>query len=245
MDRAYIERKLPMNGKLRFGKFGVPLGIFTPEHWAISVETIQKPIHEDNLYVPNRAVGVMFQGQLFQESNNSGNLGYTLFLSNGSELFATNKPKDNSFGGGGDLKFNFGAQDRNKVGISYYRQNNPAQLGRRELNYMTYADYFPRPKLLFRFENFRQERDSRFSDIHVFYASVKYQLSRKTYLNYRWNKGDDEKNGNGADQTAHCLTLGWWLKPYIRTKWEFSTHRFQDPGIPDFNEWAASIGVIF
>lgn len=245
LDRGYIERACRRNAKLRIGKFFVPLGLYTREHWAISTDSILKPIHDDNGYVPNSPVGVLYQGSTRSAEGGAGNIEYTAFLSNGSEMYATNKTRDDKPGGGADLRYQFGEDHQDKIGFSFYRQNNHAQAGRLERNSMAYLDYHPVSRLLVRLENFHQERDSRYTDVHVLYAGLKYQLTKKVYANLSLNKGDDDKNGNGRDQTIECLTIGWWLKPYVRTKFEVSRHRFEDASLPEFNQLSGAIGVVF
>ncbi|HNV70547.1 MAG TPA: hypothetical protein PKO06_12675 [Candidatus Ozemobacteraceae bacterium] len=245
LDRGYIERRCGDLSKMFIGKFFVPLGLYTREHWAISTDSIMKPIHDENMYVPNSPVGFMYQGALRQAAARSGRCEYSCFLTNGSEMYATNRTRDDQLGGGADLRLNFGHDDRNRVGMTYYRQNNHAQQGRLEQNYLTFLDYYVQPRFSVRVENFTQNRDRRWNDVYVLYAGAKYQLSRQTYLHCSWNKGDDDKNGRAADQTIECLTLGWWPKPYVRTKLEFSRHRFEDPSLATYNQLAGAIGVVF
>jgi hypothetical protein len=249
LERGYIQYTYNDHAKSRLGKFNTPLGIWTPTHWAIYVDTVTKPIHEDNKYVPVKQVGIEFFGSVFPLIGDRihGLINYAAYFSNGSEVSGTNKPEDDDLGGGVDINATF--NDRYLIGISAYTQHNPSPRlgtpGRREDSLMLYGEAELPYNILLRSEYFIQDRTKGDPDIDVIYAKIKWGFIDNWYVNYRWNQGDDDKNGNGREQTMNVFTLSYWPLPEVRIRSEFSIHDFKDPGKEDFNEWIAWIGYIF
>jgi hypothetical protein len=241
LERLYIEYNGSDGLNSRVGKFNTPLGIWTPEHWAVLIPSVQKPIHEDNRYVPVKQVGLEGFGSFVLPSFEL--LTYNVWLSTGEDIFGTNKPTDNKFAYGADISASF--SESVKFGLTGYLQNNPEKSGRKEKTVLPYAELYLPLQLTLTGEFLHQSRNAGFPNIDTWYLSAKWQVNSETYLYYRLDKGDDEKRGGGMTHTGHVLTLGHWPRPYVRMKLEFSNHDFDDLPKEDFNQWNAWMGVIF
>jgi hypothetical protein len=250
IERGYIQFSPRDYMKFRFGKFNTPLGIWTPEHWAIYVDTITKPIHEENVYVPSKSVGLEFLGSILIRlgGDMSTFFNYKAYLSNGPEIFGTNEPVDNQLGGGIDLSLDI--NDKYRLGVSGYFQHNPSPslagtAGRREGSGMAYFDLgFPHG-ILIRGELFYQGRGDGDPSVTAYYGKVKWSFNDKWYINYRWNRGDDEKEGNGKRETVNTVTLSYWPILEVRMKAELSNHSFESPIVEGYNAWMFWLGYIF
>ncbi len=244
-ERLYIQYRHNRKIQLRFGKFNTRSGYWTPEHWTILVDTIQKPIHEDNAYVPAKQVGVEASGQLF--SGTAFGLPVAVdaafWGSNGSEIFATNEPRDDDFGFGSDLRVTF--FDNYLLGASFYQQKNPDQTGRTERSVVAYTDLRLPCDLTLRGEFLHQNRNHAFSDVSVGYAKLRWDFFERAYLNYRFGIGDDDKRGTGDTHVEHVATLGYSPHPNVRLRAEYARNEFDATGVEDFNVWAAYLGLIF
>lgn len=232
LERGYIQFSLAEWFNLRFGKYNTPFGIWTPEHWAINVDTIQKPIHEDNKYVPVKQVGIEYFGTVFPEIGDlSMEINYAAYVSNGPEVFGTDDPGDNILGGGADLNIRF--NDRVLMGTSFYTQNNPADsarkmehdedalgnelpdfaysdFGREENSFMYYGEILLPFDITLRGEAFNQNRNGNYRDVVAYYAKVKWEFLPGWYINYRRAWGDDEKafkKGSGAGRYPGSLVV--------------------------------------
>ncbi len=245
-ERMYFEYNESDLLNIRLGKWSTPLGYWTNAHWAITVPTIVKPIHEDNLYVPGLQVGVEAFGRWQSSSKFSwiSNVNYSLWVSNGNELFGTDKPKDDKNGYGTNISGD--VFDIVNIGLTTYTQHNPDEGGRRENTIQPYLEIDLTETISLTSEYQFQDRiDTNARDVRSWYISTKWQYNFKSYLNYRLDRGDDEKKGGVGKTTRNILTFGYWPKPYVRTKFEISAHRFDDVLIEDFNQFDAWIGVIF
>jgi len=244
MERIYIEYYQADGMNMRVGKFNTPLGIWTPEHWAINVPSVQKPIHENNKYVPNKQVGLeVFGNWASPTSVLSPEVNYSVWSSTGNDLFGTNKPTDNKFAYGTDINATFA--ETVKVGLTGYTQSNPGKSGRKEETLFPYAEIYLPHGVTITGEYLNQSRDTGFSDVETWYAAAKWQFLPSTYLYYRLDKGDDEKDGGGLGRESNVITVGYWPKPYVRTKVEFSSHDFDDTAKTDFDQYDVWIGVVF
>ncbi len=245
LDRAYIQYNHSQRLHSRLGKFRTPWGYWSPIHWAILVDTIQEPIHEDNQYVPNKQVGVQLFGDLFDGflGGTSVSVEYSSWVSNGSEWFATNKPRDGKFGYGVDLRGTFA--ERLLLGISSYLQHNPDQSDRRELSFMAYADLQLPCQLVFRSEFMHQSRDEGFSNVWAGYAKLRWDFREDAYLNYRFDIGDDDKLAAGNRRIQNVVTLGYSPIANVRFKAEWARNTFRKGVAEDYDFWGLFVGIFF
>ena len=245
LERLYIKKKLSSQVSIRVGKFNTPFGYWAPTHWSILVETISRPIHESNHYIPAKSVGIETIGILFTKNNE---IEWKLFFSNGSESEGTNKPEDQSFGGGGDLRFTF-SEGNSFIGVSYYNQKNPQFEGRTENSVVGYAGT-KFGKFDFKGEYISQTRsignsNTIYDDIETYYISGKYNVNLDFAFGSRYDFGDDEKLNINEKHHMTSLFLNWTPIPEIIGKLEYDLHRFDMPIHRDFNEWAIYLGLIF
>jgi len=243
VDRLYIEYNHSDLLNSRVGKISTPLGIWTPAHWAISVPSIQKPIHEDNAYVPRKQVGLESFGRWNSATSVVSDVKYAVWVSTGNDLFGTNNPTDDKFALGTDISGRF--SEHLKLGLSTYTQHNSSKGGRREDTVHPYLELYLIDSITVTGEYQHQKRFDSSGDINTWYLSTKWQFTQKAYIYYRRDDGDDERRAAGTKTKRNIITLGYWPRPYVRTKLEFSTHDFEDPTIVDFNQWGAWIGVNF
>jgi len=241
LDRGYIEYRYHAGARLQLGKFNTPAGIWKPEHWAITTDTIQEPIMEDNQYIPSKSVGVQFLGSHF---SSLGEFNYAALISNGSEISNTAEPVDDIHGRGLDLRFTF--QDRFMVGTSYhafedYRGGRESTLN----GAMAYASLgIIKDVLELRGEYLHVGR-SDFPDLETYYDKLKWQINHSLYLNLRYDRGDDERRAQGESHTAHGFTVGIWPHRHVRMKFELVDQNFEAAIREDYLQWTAWIGLVF
>lgn len=244
LERLYIEHNYSQLLNGRVGKFNTPLGIWTPAHWAVSVPSIQKPIHEDNAYVPVKQVG----GELFGEARLSDdavwnpNMSYHAWVSAGDQVFGTDSTNNDNVGTGIDVDFTL--HDMVKVGTTLYSQRNGASSDRKENTIAPYAELYLPYGVTLTGEYLSQTREGT-TDIETWYTSAKWQFHPQAYAYYRLDKGEDVKRGSGDDHTSNIFTLGYSPKPYVKTKLEYSNHNFENSSKEDYNQFGAFIGLIF
>ena len=245
LDRLYIQKDFSENLSLRAGKFGTPFGHWTPTHWAILVETITKPLHESNKYIPAKSVGLETFGIIFLKEHE---LEWKLFLSNGSETDGTDKMDDVSFGGGGDLRF-IHSDGNSFLGTSYYHQHNPKYDGREEDSFVGYGGV-TLGEFDLRGEYIYQSRSDgtsglMYDDVSTYYITGKFQLNSDLALGSRYDDGDDERGLHFKAHTMTSLFFNWTPIPEIIGKIEYDFHHFDDDLSVDYNSWALYIGLVF
>ena len=245
LERAYSEISLYKGLNFRLGKFSTPFGYWTPTHWAILVETVAKPLHEANKYIPPKSVGVEFFGQLFFGSQD---VQWNAFVSNGSEYIGTDKPDDRTFGGGIDARLNI-AEGKGFIGGSFYTQNNPSKGNRDEKNYVGYGG-FELANFDVKGEYIIQSRSdatpaSLLDDVTTFYLSGRYFVIPELAGGARIDGGDDDKSGAGEYHGVTSLFVNWMPVPRATAKVEYNIHRFGAASKDAYNSWALYFGLIF
>ncbi|MFQ5645790.1 MAG: hypothetical protein ACE5GM_02580 [bacterium] len=248
LERSYIEYNLRDEAQFRAGKYNTPLGIWTPAHWSIYVDTTAKPIHEAKHYVSSKQVGAQFFGNAFP--SDMLELNYSAYTSNGSEQrdqFGSNKPSDDKLAYGSDMRVKF--MEDYMFGYSFNHTkatvNYPA-INRVNKTHMVYSDLLLPSDVVLRGAYFYQVRDHGYDDIETYYAKIKYSFMEKWYINYRLERGDLESSGKRNNrETANVMTLAYWPLTTVRTRLEFVTHRYQKNINGAYNEWSAWIGILF
>ncbi|MCP4039658.1 MAG: hypothetical protein GY733_22130 [bacterium] len=245
LERLYIQYRNDAHLKVQLGKFNTPFGYWTPVHWAILQDTIQKPIHEDNAYVPRKQVGFRFFGDAFEGTlaEMPMHVDYSAWLSSGTELFGTDEPEDGSLGIGADLRLRL--DDAWLFGASTYRQKNPRFDDRQEQSFMLYADVEISREFVLRGELFHQQRGGGYSSRTAGYAKLRWDFADRMYANLRVGLGDDDKRGNGDSHQETVLTLGYSPIPNVRMKLEWAYNRFDAPTAEDFHGWGFYTGFFF
>jgi len=246
LERAYLDYHHSKHVNARVGKFNTPWGYWTPVHWAILVDTVQKPIHEDNSYVPRKQVGAQIFGRTAERTvaDLPVSFRYRAWYSNGSELSGTNQLRDSDPGYGFDLRSIFGEHGQ-LLGVSGYLQQNPSFGGRQERSLMVYTDLHPLEDLTLRGEVMAQQRSRGFPTRYVGYAKVRWDLFDGGYVNYRYGRGDDDKRGAGDRHTENVFTLGYSPIPNVRLKAEFALNDFAARSVEDFSQWSLYAGFFF
>ncbi len=222
------------------GKFNTPWGLWTPEHWTINVDNINAPLHEKNVYVPRKSIGVMIEGVFFP--SNWLELKYALFLANG----VGSEDKDQVFGDhlgmGGDLRVIF--DEKYTLGTSVYHQDDSITDQKRDSG-LVYVNVELPYNLTFRSEGMMQKRENPNDLIQTIYTSLKWQFHEKWYLAYRWDKGDDFREDFEGRHTIHTLTLGYFLNEHIRIRVEVAKHDIENVRQSDGLELLFRVGYIF
>lgn len=245
LERLYSQIDIDTRFNVRIGKFNTPFGSWTPTHWAILVETVEKPIHENNKYVPPKSVGVEFLGRLFVGDND---IEWNAFFSNGTEFEATNKPADRTFGGGADARLNF-LEGNAHLGGSFYNQHNPSKENRSENNFVGYGG-FDAGQFSFSSEYISQSRGEGdqgtvYEDVKTFYVNGKYYFKPEYALGMRYDSGDDDKSGAGDKHQISTFYFNWMPIPSVLGKAEYNAHSFDAPTKDDFNSWSLYFGLLF
>ena len=244
LDRGWIEGAFNEYAKLRFGKFDTPLGIRSPAHWLALVPVLNKPIHENNGYVPNRSVGISLGGSTFL---GNAQVDYTVFVSDGKEMHGTNKPEDGITGMGADLSARI--SDAYLVGVSFFRMDDAGD-DRTETSVDAYLQLDLPVNVMLRAEYFRQMR-SEGDDVDTLYGLFDYRVhgAEQFGLAYRFDWGKDEKVAGGEVHMVHNANIQWRATPAVRFVLETDIHKFSDEakdgGAEDFMGVTFWTGAIF
>ena len=240
LERAYLEYNRSHAVKLRLGRFNTPAGIWKPLHWDVSVDTIALPIMEDNGYLPIKSTGLEFLGTRFTTQSEWN---YAFLASGVSEDAPTNQTLDEARAVGGDLNFFY--HERFLLGTSYYTYRGQ---GNRKISVnglQPYMDLYLVPgRLLWRTEFLTLKRRDA-PDVTTYYSKLKWQIDAKNYVNYRYDRGDDERRAEGGDHRVQSLTYGFWPRNDTRIKLELADHRIQTESRDRFKVWSLWIGYIF
>ncbi|MCP5057760.1 MAG: hypothetical protein GY937_13705 [bacterium] len=245
LERLYIQYRHDERLALQLGKFNTPFGYWTPIHWAILQDTIQKPIHEDNAYVPRKQVGMRLFGDAYEGrvAGLPARLEGNIWLSSGTEIYGTNKPQDGNLGIGADVRIRL--DERWLLGFSTYRQKNPHFDDRQEQNFMFYADTEIGRGFTLRGELFHQDRSRGFESRTAGYAKLRWDFAERLYANLRLGIGDDDKRGDGDLHEEAVLTFGYSPIPNVRMKLEWAYNRFDASSVEDFHSWGLYTGLFF
>jgi len=239
LDRAYLAYQPSAALGFRLGKVNSPAGIWKPLHWTILVDTIAKPIMEDNGYIPDKTLGLeVFGTRVFPY----GLLSYTLIGGRVEEDIDAGPELDEATAIGIDLNYRY--RDRFTYGASIYRYQN---LDDDEINVtgvLPYVDWsILADRLSFRLEALHLHRTNA-EDIQAGYAKLKYRFNPRTYLNLRYDQGEDERRLDGFSRRATTLTAGWWPNDHLRFKAEITSNRLTSLAGDDFIEGAVWVGYV-
>jgi len=241
VDRVYLEAKFFPELLFRAGKLASPMGLRIPAHWTVLTPVIEKPVFEDNEYVPLKNVGLQAYGTF-----NKGELqlDYSAFLSNGSEINAPNEPLDNLTGFGAMLQATL--HGHYLLGASVYRQRRFAEAGRQEITLLPYLELKLPLRLSLRGEYFHQWREGA-SPIDAWYFLLQYQVHQldKVSLTFRISGGVDEKRAGGGHQTIYTGNISYRPIAAVRLALEFSQHDFLESTGRDYSNAMLWAGVIF
>lgn len=248
IEQAYL-RFQPRDGfSLRLGRFNTPAGIWVPIHWAILMDTIEKPPHAANDLLPEQQIGLELAGTLFPGwlASLGGQLDYALFGGFGSEALDQERPEGATMGA--DVRVHL--DERYLAGLTAYRQKNDEAKDRSEHNLLLYGEARLPGALTFRAEYLHQRRERPqkakwAKTLDVGYAKLRWDFARWFYLNYRVSYGDEDgDDGRTALELINTFTLGVQPIPAVRVKLEYSLHELNRDR-EDFDFWGASLGVRF
>jgi len=248
IEQAYLQFNHDDRLHVRWGRFSTPFGYWNPVHWAINVDTIEAPIFEENRLIPEQQIGIDVFGSFFPGDLDGQDVQLDYSLYAGYAASGLNPGNPRGWTGGGDLRLRFA--DRYMVGTSFYAQQNSDEDDRNERNVMLYGQLDLPFALTFRSEYLLQFRDGKtkpdFSrNIGIFYAKLRWDLTSRTYLNYRFSYGDDDRFGQTDDHRIHTATFGYRPISRLRIKLEYARHEFAASSNPDYDAWGAWLGVLF
>lgn len=226
--------------KLTIGKFNTPWGIWTPEHWTINVDTITKPLHDENTYVPRKSIGLMIEGLFFPSDNTE--LKYSFIIANGVGQSGSNKPEGDDLGAGLDLRLTM--YEKYTLGTSFYTQEDSPS-DRQQDSFLYYFNFELPWNLTLRSEGMLQHRDGPEDHVQTFYVKLKWQFHEKWYINYRYDTGDDTTLQYDGKHTINSITLAYFPTNKIRLKLEFADHRVDSEVSDDYQELLLRVGYIF
>lgn len=240
LERAFVEYRRSAALMFRLGKFNTRAGIVKPLHWSITLDAVRQPIMESNSYVPSKSTGIEVLGtRVFPK----GEWRYALSLSTSDEDLEQGEGIEEAKGAGIDLSYSGPGGYRFGGSAFYYRW--PDQNEEAVRAYQPYAEYEPIPgKLLFRAESLILNR-SFDEDLHAVYVKVKWDLNAKTYLNFRYDRGEDERDAEGALRISRTLTFAYRPKNYWRIKLEVGRNSFPSNNLQSFTEWSLWMGYAF
>jgi len=233
--------------RVRAGRFSTPFGYWTPVHWAILVDTIEPPLHESGRIIPEQQNGLRVFGNVFAGRwlGLQSELEYSLHGGYAADGFAAGEPDGLSLGS--DLRLRL---DQHLLGLSLYTQENGDENDRREYDLVVYGEIQLPFDLLFRSEYVRQQRDSSTRPVFVrnpdmVYAKLRWDFREDTYLNYRFEFGEDDELGATVEHVIHRVTLGYQPISRVRLKAEYARHLYDRGPLDDYDYWGLSAGVFF
>lgn len=239
LERLYVQYAWRDWAKFRAGKIDNQMGIIKPIHWLITLDTIRRPILEDNSYLPAKSTGLEIYGSTFQGHNEWG---YSFTLSHSESEVVDDKPIVRAKSIGLDLSLKHEGRYRLGVASTHYRD--PKDKNRQVTGILPYVEWWVLPgKLQSRTEFLYLHRAKGGVDLQAFYSRLKWQIDKRTYLNLRHDQGDDERSAAGEERNAQTLTVGTRLTVNWRVRLEVSTNKV--PGELRFTEWGAWIGWIY
>ena len=240
IDRAFIAYDHSAALRFRLGKVNTPAGIWKPLHWSITVDTISRPIMEDNGYIPIKSEGLEILGtRVFS----FGEMEYTFIAAHVDEEIANEASLDDARAFGGDIKYRH--RERYTLGFSLYSYSGLESEDFTVTGWQPYVDLeLIDNRLLLRGEALLLERTAEDS-VRSFYTKLKYRITPRHYLNARYDQGEDERRAEGARRRATTVTVGWWPKEQWRIKAEYTSSRLPGDAGPDYREWSLWTGYIF
>jgi len=141
------------------------------------------------------------------------------------------------------LDLHYERLDRFRLGFSAFVYQDPKDDDRTAKPIQIYFEwFFFDARLLWRTEFLNLQR-THSADINTGYSKLRYELTRKLYLNYRFDQGGDERYSTGKSHTQHTLTLGLRPTNQVRAKLEYTLDHLPAEG--DFDRWAAWLGWLF
>lgn len=248
VEQIYGEYRHSDSLRVRAGRFSTPFGYWTPAHWSIYVDTIQAPIYETNRIAPEQQNGLRVFGSVFAGRflDMQSELEYSLYGGYADDGYSTNQ--SNGLSLGTDLRLRLA--DRYMLGASLYTQENGDEDDRRENALNVYGEAHLPFHLLVRSEYVRQQRDGSTRSVFVrnadmVYAKLRWDFRNDAYLNYRFDFGEDDRQGATNELTIHRVTLGYWPIARIRLKAEYARNIYHGGGIDDYDFWGVSAGLFF
>lgn len=237
--------------RLRLGKFNTPFGFWTPVHWAILMDTIQPPLYEGLRLTPEQQQGFEIRGRSFPSwiEGHDLELRYLAFAGYGSGSALLDESGTDGLSFGADLRATLDGTDF--AGVSVYQQDRQLAFDRRERSLVLYGQTELLPSLLLRGEYVHQIRErapvpapiARRADLA--YVKLRWSPIERTYLNYRFDWGDDDTGGATSKHYVHTWTLGVEPLDGLRLKLEYATHELRQGTRPDFQYWGVSLGYLF
>lgn len=248
LEQLYGEYRHDDFLRVRVGRFSTPFGHWTPVHWSILVDSIEPPIHERNRIVPEQQIGARVHGTLFGDDwlGVESEIDYSLFGGYAEEGFDAGNADGLSLGADTGVR----VARHYRLGVSLYTQENGDEGDRRENSLMIYGEAQLPWRLFVRSEYARQRRDGHtraglVRDLDIVYAKVRWDLRSDTYLNYRFEFGEDDHFGFTTDHTVHRITLGHRPIPRIHLKAEWAKHVYASRRVENYHFWGVSAGLFF
>ncbi|CAM2010696.1 hypothetical protein [Acanthopleuribacter pedis] len=240
LERLYLQYEWRDEFNLRLGKIDNQMGIVKPIHWLVTLDTIRRPILEDNSYLPAKITGLELFGKFYLRDHR---LAYSFSLSDSNNEIVDDSPIVRAKGAGLDVSIAKSRLYRAGTAVVFYRD--PRDKDRNVTGVLPYVEWWVLPgRLLSRSEflNMRLETANR-DHIQAFYTKLKWQFNKRSYLNLRYDRGDDQRSVAGRERTAGTVTLGTRIGNRWRLRVEGSTNRIEDEA--RFAEWSAWAGWLF
>ena len=164
---------------------------------------------------------------------------YSLFIARSQD-----KELNSDLGYGADLSFSI--RDRFRFGSFTYQFMNSDEStdplpGERRALLLYTESWLIDKQLMFRAEYLHMDRDT-LEPTNGAYAKIKWQINKKTFLNYRFDESDDTRTGQPQLWQGQALTAGYWFNPRVRARLELGQTRHK--GSNWRSEWSAWVGFI-
>lgn len=233
LERAYIEYRWRPDLNFRFGKFNTQAGIIKPIHWALTLDSVSRPIMERNSYIPAKSTGLEIFGRRLLERRE---LNYSLALSYSESEITDAEPIDRATGAVLDVHLSSFHSYKAGTSIVFYRD--PKDKDRSVFSVLPYAETYLTQQLLFRAELLHMHRDTG-SDVLSYYVKGKWTFAPDWYLNLRYDVGDDEQSLAGLERRSWTATLAHKFTRQWRGRIEVERHRLEDANETTFTQWAS------
>lgn len=242
VDSAWIAYAINSQHSFKMGNFFNPLGFWMPTHWAILMESQEKPLLTKNAYFPLNLIGVNYYGKI---STDRSEILYNALVANGADTQSGSSSLDKNNGKAVALDVRIIDDDYTLgAGIYYDPQRDLGALTGSDTGVLLYGSYTPMENMNLRSEVLLLKRTYTHSVIN-YYVNLNYYLTEKLLSTLRLDYAQDKSlypQGQGS-KSMTTLVLRYKPEQAASFKLETSLHQVaeQDP----YLTYGLSSGLMF
>lgn len=208
MDSAFISYKLDDQTTLKFGRLFNPIGFWLPTHWAILMETQEKPLWTKNTNLPLALDGVALAGSMYGDDLD---IQYSAAIFNGVDMATLISALDANNEKGALLDVR-AVMPKSTVGASLFLDTRKTLAGT-DTGYIGYASLDDVAGFNLRGEGLMLAR-SYSSTAYVGYINANYPLAQNWLVSVRYDLAKDIlKYTTAVGDTKTMITYALRFKP--------------------------------